>query len=206
MELLLNKKFRYYDIKNEGTTDFATFSKVMRNFNIVFDSRASEQAIFSEIRNEQMRDGLISGDAIDFHHFTERVLGLNTRTKSARRLPSGTGSNRNNRSSYQVTNARTGQAPNEVSQRDYDLALQDVSNSLCHINLVYVLDHVNAEMKANYGDRKIDYKGLLRCFMKIGLGFQFEVNFDFIFVYFIFFCEITEFYFLKFHFILFKTF
>ena len=175
MELLLLKKFKYYDIKNSGTCDFATFSKIMNHLNMVFSSKTSEQAIFSDIRSEQTQDGLISGNELDYTCFTSSALGLSTRKKSARRLPSGTGSNRNNRSSYQVMNARTGQAPDQVKGGEYEMALREVSNAICDINLLYVLDHVNTEMKKNYGDRKIDYKGLLKCFMQIGLGFKYEV-------------------------------
>ena len=176
-EKYLSRKFKYFDNSGDGLCNYNDFSKVMARLNINFISKTEEYDVFNEIILEQKGNGVsgLNMKNINYTKYIQTILGIQETPKS--------NINRNNEKSYKVNQTSSemmplnGQrlAPGQVSKTQYEDSVSLVSQGICSVNLLYVLTHINSEIKGNAGHKKIKYVDLLNCFIKLGLGFKYEV-------------------------------
>lgn len=188
---LLLRKFKYFDREENSQSTFADFSNVINRLNVMCASKNEEFEIFSLILNEQKEKGVVREHSkeINYVEFVYGILEIKRSGKSQKSLRMGEGSNRNNGTSQMMSVVGSRHGYGDVTTTQFEKSLIIVSEGMCDVNLLFVLQHLNKEIKRGMGNRQIDYKGLLKCFMKIGLGFKYEVGFDFFFNCFKFFVK-----------------
>ena len=155
------------------------FSNVVSRLGVLFSSKKEEFAIFEEILNKQKNKGRITPNSknINYIEFIHDILEIKPASKSTHKF--GESSMRNNQTSKMLNIIGSREVTGEITTSEFEKAVSVVSDGMCEINLLYVLQHLNKEIKRCMGSRQIDYRGLLTCFMKIGLGFKYEVSQDF---------------------------
>ena len=173
----LTRKFKYFDRIRDSLSSYEDFSNVMNRLGVYFASKKEEFEIFNEILNNQKQDGYIksSSKAINYDEFIIEILQISKSNNSRSNLAYGRSSTRNNATSQMLNIGGSREAPPNVTTTKFEKAVTVVSEGVCEINLLYVLEYLNKEIKRAMGSRMIGYGGLLKCFMKIGLGFKYEV-------------------------------
>lgn len=174
----LVRKFKYFDRVGDHSVNYTEFSKVMSRLGLFFPSKQTEYEIFTLILQQQVDEGFLSkhSKTINYLEFVNHLMEWKSQTAKSLRLPPGSGSNRNNKTSRGMVSFREDEVMDKVGGSEFEKAVIQVSHALCNINLLYVLQHLNAEIRDNLGHRQIKYHELLTCFMKIGFGFKFEVG------------------------------
>ena len=177
-KMFLTRKFKYFDRMDNSLCSYPNFSNVTNRLGVIFTSKNEEFEIFNSILDKQKTDGVVSENSKQMNYvvFIDDILEITRSSKSRSNLRFGESSNRNNKTSEMFSVTGSKGLPGNVTTNEFEKAVIVVSEGMCEINLLYVLQHLNKEIKNGMGDRQVDYKGLLKCFMKIGLGFKYEVR------------------------------
>jgi hypothetical protein len=175
---LLKRKFKYFDHMETGSCTYNDFSKVISRLNVICKNKNEEFEIFSKILREQKEEHLVPPTSKDINYveFVHKLFDIRRSTKSRSNIRLGQGSTRNNTTSEIMNVIGSRVAPCNVTTSEFEKSRIAVSEGICEINLLYVLEFLNKEIKRGMGNRQIDYKGLLNCLLKIGLGFKYEVR------------------------------
>lgn len=174
----LVRKFKYFDRMDTAECKYADFSNVVSRLGVYFTSKKEEFAIFEEIlaQQKQLSQVAQSSKTINYVDFIHSLLDIKSAHKSQSTRKFGESSVRNNKTSQMLSVVGSRSITGDVTTSKFEKAVLVVSDGMCEVNLLYVLQHLNKEIKRTVGVRKIDYRGLLTCFMKIGLGFKYEVS------------------------------
>lgn len=175
----LTRKFKYFDRVSDNSSSYNDFSNVINRLNVFFKSKNEEFEVFNEILTSQKENGFIKENSkrINYAEFINEILEITKSTRAKSNIGFGDSSTRNNKISKMMSIGGSRGVPGNVTTTKFEKSVIVVSEGMCSINLLYVLEYINKEIKKGMGNRMIDYGGLLKCFMKIGLGFKYEVRY-----------------------------